>query len=439
MTDFDLTTETTRRPFDVHVLVDHNDDVQCVQGLSACHSLRAGIVVCHPTPVAGSSANRAKDLLAIDLLVALGKHPRALHAERLRHRGWDLAAAWLHAEAVKHLVVLRAHLLSPPLWEQLIATTQRAGTVLWLVSHRFGLAKAHRDIVTQLAAVGHDRPWRDGLAEFAKIHEQVNMLRPPLHLSPFPIVPEVDFLLFRAVTRRLLGNQEFERVDQAYRATFTTAQQEARVWRSSHRLGTDAPTLIQRLTVPSGCANEVVTRVRAAQAALFTAGFLLQARIGVRTPQRERTSVAPRLPDEVVTRLRMIASPMIAAAMTLKRATGLPYSEIANVRREDVKDAGECGIFFWSASQCFRVHAEAAAPIRALLYDTHCDSRHLAPEILFAADGANARDDLRAPVRRLGKRCSAAADRIGIDDGPGPLQFVEVLPLIMPYRLWPAG
>jgi hypothetical protein len=63
----------------------------------------------------------------------------------VRRRAWALARVWLAAERVRHLVVLRAHLLSAARWADLAALLDPAGVAnVWLVAHRFGLDPRHQ-------------------------------------------------------------------------------------------------------------------------------------------------------------------------------------------------------------------------------------------------------------------------------------------------------
>ncbi|MGH3505090.1 MAG: hypothetical protein ACRDQA_29985 [Nocardioidaceae bacterium] len=85
------------------------DDVACVRALTALHDIDAGLLVCHPQPGA------TWPFLVGDLLHSLGKHHRALARERCTRAAVDLLRVWLRAEQIRHLVLLRAHLLRPVL------------------------------------------------------------------------------------------------------------------------------------------------------------------------------------------------------------------------------------------------------------------------------------------------------------------------------------
>ena len=109
-------------PARVTVLSDPGDSPQAVAELTGRHDLDRGVAVCQPHPGATSP-----ELLAGDLLIALGKLPGALAAEHLSRRGWELAALWLAAEQVRHLIVLRADRLPAGCWSELAAAAGRPG------------------------------------------------------------------------------------------------------------------------------------------------------------------------------------------------------------------------------------------------------------------------------------------------------------------------
>jgi hypothetical protein len=88
---------------------DPEDDQACLHDLTALHDLGAGRVVCHPTPGA------TWPILTRDLLEALGKRRDALAQARRVGDGAALVRTWIRAERVRHLIVLRAHRLRPPL------------------------------------------------------------------------------------------------------------------------------------------------------------------------------------------------------------------------------------------------------------------------------------------------------------------------------------
>ncbi|MEV5676466.1 hypothetical protein [Streptomyces sp. NPDC052179] len=124
----------------VAVVIDVDDHPAWTAAALDAHCLSGGRIVLHPSP--GASAPPA---LAQDLLHALGKQlPRADPATP-RHRAswadlvtpaWTAAACWMHAHRVGHLVVLRAHTLTPTRWDQLGTLRRQTGVRLTLIWHQ---------------------------------------------------------------------------------------------------------------------------------------------------------------------------------------------------------------------------------------------------------------------------------------------------------------
>jgi hypothetical protein len=71
------------------------------------------------------------------VLAALGRAVNRLAEERLsgEHPAWRAVEAWLAADEIEHLVVLRAHRLLPTVWHRLTQACHRTGVGLLLVAH----------------------------------------------------------------------------------------------------------------------------------------------------------------------------------------------------------------------------------------------------------------------------------------------------------------
>ncbi|RPK53925.1 MULTISPECIES: hypothetical protein [unclassified Streptomyces] len=124
----------------VRIVIDADDHPAWTAAALDAHSPENGRVTLHPSP--GSSAPPA---LAQDILCALGKRlpPRGMDAPRHRASwadmvgpAWTAAASWINAYRTGHLIVLRAHTLTPARWEQLDTLRARTGIHLTLIWHR---------------------------------------------------------------------------------------------------------------------------------------------------------------------------------------------------------------------------------------------------------------------------------------------------------------
>jgi len=325
-------------PAGVTVLSDPGDSPQAVAGLTGRHDLDRGVAVCQPHPGATSP-----ELLAGDLLIALGKLPGALAAEHLSRRGWELAALWLAAEQVRHLIVLRADRLPAGCWSELAAA---AGVRVWLLTATMTAGQRAALEACATAGPAAHRPWHAALAELPAAGGSRT------GGCGFPAVPDAEFPLFRATAARLLDPAAFAQVDTVYRDTYARAR--------GH-----AGALLQQLTIDAASAGEVLTRLRAAQAGLFADGLLLDLRPGRHPPWELRAGcLRPRLDHATVARLRGLADPVVAAAVTLSRATAMTPAQLCALRRRDVIQAG-AGLRVRAGRLTYRIPARAAGPVRA--------------------------------------------------------------------------
>ncbi|WP_053703344.1 hypothetical protein [Streptomyces sp. WM6368] len=119
-------------PPPVTVILDPHDDVVHTRAALASHAPHEGRLTVHPTPGVDSAV-----ALAHDILAALNK-PVPLNSHRPRDPApaWSTAAAWILATPITHLTLLRAHLLTPHRFKDLLALRRRTGVRLVLVCHR---------------------------------------------------------------------------------------------------------------------------------------------------------------------------------------------------------------------------------------------------------------------------------------------------------------
>ncbi|MEW2418891.1 hypothetical protein AB0953_35205, partial [Streptomyces sp. NPDC046866] len=118
-------------PPPVTVVLDPYDDVIHTRAALASHAPHDGRITVHPTP--GTDSVIA---LAYDILAALGK-PVPLDGYRQLDTApaWSIAAAWILATPITHLTLLRAHLLTPHRFKELLVLRRRTGVRLVLVCH----------------------------------------------------------------------------------------------------------------------------------------------------------------------------------------------------------------------------------------------------------------------------------------------------------------
>lgn len=119
----------------VTVVVTARDEPQYMRLAFAAHQPLYGRITIHPTPLAGTGA-----YLAHDLIRALGKHlpvPDDDHGmpgwTNNADRSWRITAAWILTLGITHLTLCRAHRISAPQWEHLLALSARTGARLTLL------------------------------------------------------------------------------------------------------------------------------------------------------------------------------------------------------------------------------------------------------------------------------------------------------------------
>ncbi|MFF3911712.1 hypothetical protein ACFYZJ_38630 [Streptomyces sp. NPDC001848] len=96
-------------PPPVTVILDPGDDLVHTRAALAVHAPEAGRLTVHPTPGTDSVLT-----LAYDVLAALDKPVPAPGYRQLDTApAWTLAAAWILATSTSHLMLLRAHFLTP--------------------------------------------------------------------------------------------------------------------------------------------------------------------------------------------------------------------------------------------------------------------------------------------------------------------------------------
>jgi hypothetical protein len=264
---------------------DPEDDQACLHDLTALHDLGAGRVVCHPTPGA------TWPILTRDLLEALGKRRDALAQARRVGDGAALVRTWIRAERVRHLIVLRAHRLRPPLLAAPAELATAAAVTVWLVWHD----------TDPPAPTGEVWDWPGA----------VTALRHP---------------------SRPGGTSRLRPAEQIYREAVAEARREARLWRVAPprqrrftQPGCGLGAMLQRLTIDAATPADLEMRVAAARAGFAAEGLAL---IVAAAP----AELGPRITPPVMDRLRRIACPTSAAALLLAVATDARAGRIADCR-----------------------------------------------------------------------------------------------------------
>ncbi|MEU8252243.1 hypothetical protein [Nonomuraea sp. NPDC048916] len=237
---------TTPSGHPVMIVMDPGDDVHCVTAAWGAHDPSAGVITVHPTPGTTRIEHMCLDVLnaldkPIDQAPGLsGAGGRQAHIEHA-------ARAWISAEGVWHIIVLRAHLLTRPQRAWLITFAADAGAVLTVVWHANEPADWSAEMPGQrgwtvmpslhqalVAARLTRKPWRAVPPARSVLHcaggEQVpspheehaadTVALPPLPGSDFPSFRADSFRTLRLspdpAVAAVFGDSAFDAVDAVY-------------------------------------------------------------------------------------------------------------------------------------------------------------------------------------------------------------------------------
>ncbi|MEU4377137.1 hypothetical protein [Pseudonocardia alni] len=351
-------------------VLDPDDDHACVRALLALHDLSGGVVVCPAAP--GSPW----PLLAGHALLALGKDRRALDAAGPR-RAPELLALWLRAEQIQHLVVLRAHLLRSATLLALDRLATTAGITVWAVAH------------------GADCTVR-GATSAAPVHWTAALVL---------LTAEPAAAGSRTATAAEL-----------YRTVRDLARRAGRTWRlytertlilpRDVRPGCTLGALLQNLTIDAYDPDELLLRLHATRAGLRDEGLHL-ALPALEDNPRLLGYLGPRFSADTLSRLRRLACPTAAGALTLARATNHNAPWLAETRAEwtDPHARHVC-----TYTGTWRIPPQARPMLRALFDDRA--AHHDPPPALFLD-----RHGTALTGRRLAHRIGDAADLTGLRCG----------------------
>lgn len=350
-------------------VLDPDDDLGCVRALLGLHDPTRGLVACLAAPRAPWA------VLARDLLLALGKSRAGLAAAGSRARAPALLELWLRAEQIDHLVILRAHLLPPTTLRALEELGACTGIAVWTVAH--GPAQDSTPLGAQA--------WPDVFSQLSASTE-----------TP--------------------GTTVTASAGQQYAAVRDLARRAARSWRlytertlvrPRHvRPGCGIGVLLQNLTIDAEHVDDLLLRLHALQVGFRDEGLQVTLPPLADDPRQLRY-LGPRFGPDTVERLRRIACPVAAAALTLARATdnNAPWLAGTQVGWTD-PDARHVRTY----TGTFRIPPQVRPLLRAALLDraTRADPSGA----LFLA-----RDGTELLGRRLARRIGAGAEVAGLYGG----------------------
>jgi len=302
------------------------DDEQLGAELSRCAQIGTGVAVVRPVPRVATRGD-----VAPDVLMAMGKHFDCLDRERRRPRAWDLAALWLRAERVRHLVIAHADHVAIFLWQDFSDLARAAGADLWLVVGDTSRSRSTPTVMGDVAL-----RWSDAGSLLKALPQAVPDPAPYRPLA-MPL-PDDDFLTFRSSCRSLLSADRFAEVDEVYRQAYRrTAAQEWITDAGEIESFETVATYLDRLTAGARSLGECLVQLRAAQAALFAVSILVRLS---RAPAHKHVMASLALTEAVAGRLRRLVTPELCAAGALSAAGADWRLRMADVGRGRNADIG---------------------------------------------------------------------------------------------------
>jgi hypothetical protein len=266
----------TARAGPVTLICDPDDDATRTRLALAAHDPAAGHVVVDTVP--GSTARMARDILrALDVAGY-----RATASPRLATEpAWRAVTCWTEILQIRHLTVLRAHLLTPPQMSRLAVLRERTRISLVLHAHA-ATDPVVRRLRTLLQRHGLDPGPPSTALPTRPVPQPLpapawrRTAPPPDCFSPLPALPACSFTRFRAEAHCHLDASGFARVDAQYLAGLYAAR--------THCARSPQPTAQQdlefflaRLTTCSPSRSHTLARLHGAQAGFLTCGLVLRA------------------------------------------------------------------------------------------------------------------------------------------------------------------
>ena len=276
-----------------------------------------------------------------------------LIAGRQSRHGWELARLWARAERVRDLVVWDARRLPSRLWNQLAAMAGECEARLWMVERPTpeGKRRAKSEARCRPAELLSELPV-PSISEGAVLDEDL-------------VLPQESFLTFRWACMQRMAPERFSQIDAVYREAHgaTRTWLEGRRWQD--RPGREEVAR-QLRAITSACRSpsETVVRLRAAQAAYFRDGVLVQ--VDDVGPRREPDVPAAGLGVAMAVRLRRLVTPAWAGALALGSAGGLSTRTLSRLKVGDLSCDGEV---LTVAGESIDVPVCAAGLVRAQLLE----------------------------------------------------------------------
>lgn len=238
--------------------------------------------------------------------------------------------AWVLAHRIEHIALVDAQWLRQSMLEDVIGLASVTGTTLWLVAQ--DPLEDEYEAALELWPLEH--------ATKAELNAVVEAAGPEPELAAseyFPAVPTASFLTFRAETRDALDPESFAVVDQR----FTGAFAESQAWLARHeRVDEESVLSLVRSELRAcSCTDEMLSVLRAVQAAAFRGGWLVSMALNRLVVSAKRASAAAIHSPGTWVRLRAYREPYRGAACALAAAEVAPDT-MTGLRLGDIDAEG---------------------------------------------------------------------------------------------------
>lgn len=312
----------------IHLTIARSDSAH-VQRLRGLNRPWNGVVCIRLRP----DTRRIHPILS-DLLAAMGIRNDVSGRPRNMQESMYHTVVWLLANQITDVIVTGAELLDPDHGRQLIQLAHVTGTALWLVGDHVisdSLLEVLEDWpIEPLNQAAFDKRW-----EPATTHDESERRDPgvcwPQH------VPSSDFPVFIAEARRHLNGDDVAVVESAYWSCVATSKAAL-----TQIKNVDADSVAQVLDLAVADAvsmSEVITTVRAVQAAAFTSGWFIQVNMRSLLANSGHTGRGVMQDPAALDRLRAYSQPYRAAACVLAAARVARGHTVA-MRLDDVLPSG---------------------------------------------------------------------------------------------------
>jgi hypothetical protein len=307
----------------IYLVTDADDDPQRAGFTASLNDVHSGCVVAQIR-----AGTRNLTWIGRAIGEALGKNATSSSSSRNEDLIWDRVSDWIAGEEISDLIINRAHLLGSGHWSSLIEMAALNDCALWLIVQQPTLGRTLSDTVRNWAVhpitwEEYESRWHDKSAFVASSGDDEGA-----EAELFPLVPEDDFLTFIASAERVLDRSDFRRAEGVYE----TEREASAVWLESVDRDESLSWAgrIRESLVDSSSFPEALTRLRAAQAALFVRGLWLKVdlrlfRLGFHGAGSQL------LTAELADRLRTQTNPLWAAAAVVRAATGCSVSKLVAV------------------------------------------------------------------------------------------------------------